>query len=253
MIMPKNVIYDKRYYYTLADVLVYAIRETTPYTLDFKYSIDFLDPDFFEENHPFSFTQLMYEFGIKSPRSICNIDGDGNYTDKEFITELFQNILYVFYDEYVIEGDKDISEMSSEFMNEYGEKIINFLGNMINIMNKTYLKYSILYKGLQNNKDALLNKLTRESHSEGTGSGTNNRRDNDTPQDSGTFTDNTHTSFYTTGTDTNEMESDSTEIWDNEAIIDRLARIEEKMSNVMNKWVEEFSGLFIEGGNIHEI
>ena len=94
-------------------------------------------------------------------------------------------------------------------------------------------------------------------------SGSETRRDNDTPQDSGTFDDDSHTSFITEGSSSSsglqtrrdglKMENDVTESWDDTSIIERIEKIENKYQQTMRKWTDEFAVLFIDGGNYHEI
>ena len=144
-------------------------------------------------------------------------------------------------------------ELDSTSKIEGSKNVVSWINKLFSIIIFTYNKYAFLLDSYSSEKSKLLNKLKRTSSTEGSSSGSNSRRDNDTPQDTGTFTDNTHTSFYTAGSDSSEMDSETNEEWDSEPIIDRLARIEEKMSNLMLKWTDEFKILFVEGGNIHEI
>ena len=78
-------------------------------------------------------------------------------------------------------------------------------------------------------------------------SGSDIRRDNDTPQNGGDYSDDNHTSFISQG------QIDNTESWDEAPIIERLDKISSLYQQVMKKWCDEFKGLFIEGGNIHEV
>lgn len=236
--------YKKEYYFSFIEIL--ADHLTGYGYSQYPYGENKYDSGFIWE--------LFDNLDMKLPANLYN-DEDGT---KEFITDLIYLLFNRYAYEYCMKLDENVegdtlSEISSNLRVYHKQDEAMFMTKLLNIIANTYDKYAILLKGYQNNKDALLNKLTRETQTEGSGSGTNNRRDNDTPQDSGTFTDNTHTSFYTEGADTSSMESNTSEIWDNEAIIDRLSRIEEKMANVMKKWSDEFSVLFIEGGNIHEI
>ena len=226
--------YEKQYWYTLGEAFKKIfedneITSTAPYVfIDETFPTILIDPENYD---------------------LFNIVTNFN----SYIYYVLELVFNRFEDEYIfsLEHEYNYEEL---YESEDGNKaIMKFYVRLLDLLIMTYSKYSILLELYDNQKTNLLNKLKRTSSTEGSSSGTNSRRDNDTPQDSGTFTDNTHTSFYTAGSDSSEMESGTTEEWDSEPIIDRLARIEEKMSNLMLKWTDEFKILFVEGGNIHEI
>ena len=82
---------------------------------------------------------------------------------------------------------------------------------------------------------------------ERTTTGNDTRRENDTPQDGGDFADDGHTSYI------NQGETSVTEEHEDTPLIERIDKIQNLYQKTMLKWVNEFSGLFIEGGNINEL
>ena len=246
MLMPKNTMYEERYYYTLGEITDYLIKvinkifesRNTYFVNPYPYS---LTGYFTEGSNPKPFclqTLLYYGCGttFETPAyyyrrftDVLNyiVSGVGNFTYVKYIditdidsetpanskaygNELIHIIMNKYWNEYICYFDEELdfsnitsgAEARVKIMSS--EQLKKFWSDMITIMLNTYLKYTTLLNAYENNKNYLLDKLKRNSSVEGSGSGSNTRRDNDTPQDSGDFTDNTHTSFYTEGTDSNE-------------------------------------------------
>ena len=65
---------------------------------------------------------------------------------------------------------------------------------------------------------------------------------NDTPQNTGDFADDTHTSHITQTSGTSEVEVKTP--------IERLKEIQDGYSDVLARWSEEFNTLFLEEGNL---
>ena len=116
-----------------------------------------------------------------------------------------------------------------------------FLGKFVAVIENTWQKYVAILKSYKASENDLLGKLQRISN------GSDTRRDNDTPQDGGDFDDDPHTSFISNGT------TDVTESYDDTSLIERLDKIQRLYQKTLLSWLNEFRGLFVEGGNIHEI
>lgn len=157
-----------------------------------------------------------------------------------------------------------------------------------NILMMTHLRYETLLGFYDAQKENLLDKLEKTYEGEidntgtqgivGTNTGTQTigvdsthfRKENDTPQGSGDFTDDSHVSAIvdetdaddtlrtdnlansSTRTDNLKTETSYTETWDTMPIIEKLKEVEDNFHNVMMSWVKEFDGLFMEDANIHE-
>lgn len=90
-----------------------------------------------------------------------------------------------------------------------------------NVMEQTYDRYALILKTYEDNKADLLNKVEAIT------------RFNDTPQDSGEFADDSHTTHITTSKN------------DYDTLMGRIEEIDRKYRDVMRDWAREFEPLFI--------
>lgn len=176
----------------------------------------------------------------------ASIYSGGAYAD--YISELWTLIVNRYWEEYCAKGETETDTNCYRF----------FLARLLNMIIFTYDKYSVLLKAIADKKTHLLDKLERGVSGSVTNTGTQTiegsdfRKDNDTPQGSGDFSGDTHATFVTSGTTGSERtddllaESESTETYDNEPIIDRLKKIQDSFQNIMFQWVNEFRILFVE-------
>lgn len=192
---------------------------------------------------------------------------EGSWVESDYVNELFYNIMNRYLDEYVFALNKLYTGVSLAYNEISG--IRDFFGKLTNIMYYTYDRYANLLSLYQNNANALLGKLKRITSGEISNTGTQSmegsasdiRKDNDTPQGSGDFDDDTHTSFLSKGSSTSGSErtddllteSSTEEEWDSEYLMDKLKKIQDSFRNVMLDWINEFRILFIEGGNVYEV
>lgn len=192
---------------------------------------------------------------------------EGSWVESPYANELFYNLMNRYGDEYVFALNKEYTGVSLAYNEISG--IRGFFGKLTNIMYYTYDRYANLLSLYQNNANALLGKLKRITSGEIANTGTQSmegsasdiRKDNDTPQGSGDFSDDTHTSFLSKGsstsgserTDNLKTESSTEEEWDSEYLMDKLKKIQDSFRNVMLDWINEFRILFIEGGNVYEV
>lgn len=188
------------------------------------------------------------------------------FKEDEDINKILNQIFLRYRDHYCIVA-KDDSE--TEFSK--GEQ--SFRLKLLQILNWTYPKYSTILKIYDDNKANLMNKLSSidsETHSTSQSEQHNEiigderkMKINDTPQEediSGGYeadgyvselhkektdhTANGNSSISGSGSISRTHSSDPT------TIMARIKEIEVSYSQVMKRWLDEFSGLFIEEGNV---
>lgn len=118
------------------------------------------------------------------------------------------------------DSESDSAKVYKSFFNRFSQLII-----------ATWGKYAPIIKAFKEKEGNLLARLGSES--------TNLTRFNDTPQNTGDFKDEAHTTTATSST--NETSSDY------ETPINRLAEIRAKFENVYNAWAQDFDILFTRG------
>lgn len=226
MIHPMNNV-KIMYAYSLKEILKYGLNNlATPYTADYP------------QANTTIFTRAIFSsYGVDFPNNtLIPI----KYLDETRL-DLLNGIIERYWDEYVFESDENMENpLNILSYPEILYKTRRFLGKIINLIMMTYPKYSAILSSYDSEKSHLLDQMKKNI------SGNDTRRDNDTPQDGGTFEDDNHTSFISQGEVSNE------ETWDDTPIIERLDKISKLYEQTKRKWLDEFEGLFTEGGNIHE-
>ena len=257
MIIPP---YKTKYAYTLWEVMRKGLL-FIGYAQTYPHAIDGMGIPLKITRNVFS----GYAIGIPSTTDIPE-----DYIDKD-VHCLFSLVFYRYWNEYVLESEIEYTGTNppEELMDEFRM----FISRFINILEFTWKKYTTILAAYESNKNKLMDRLQKIIDGEVNNSGyqthevsnsaSGTRRDNDTPQDSGTFDDDSHTSFISedessssglqTRRDGLKMENDVTESWDDTSIIERIEKIESKYQLTMKKWVDEFGVLFIDGGNYHEV
>ena len=216
------------YAYSLKEIMKYGLANlTTPYTADYPLA-----------NSTIFARTLFSSYGVDFP---ANTLIPNKYIDDSSMG-LLNGIIERYWDEYVFISDENMENPMDILSHpEILYKTRRFLGRVVNIVMLTYSKYSAILNSYETEKTHLLDQMNKSI------SGSDTRRDNDTPQDGGTFDDDNHTSFISQGEVSNE------ESWDDTPVIERLDKISKLYELTMKKWLDEFSGLFTEGGNIHEL
>ena len=255
MINPWTSRYEKKFAYSLYDIL--------------KYGLDGRD---YTENYPgadnswYAVRSLFTGYGVESPSTSVI---PTKYIDNDSLG-LLNMILNRYWDEYVFESEEEMENpLNILSYPNILYKTRRFIQKLWDIIIMTYPKYSTILDSYDSQKTHLLDKLQKTIDGEINNSGyqthevsnttTDTRRDNDTPQDSGSYDDDSHTSFISEGSGSSsglttrrdglKMENDVTESWDTEPIIERLDKIQRLYQKTMQNWLDEFRGLFIEGGN----
>lgn len=244
--------YNEEYMYSFKDVLEsLEISHSYPYESDIS---------------NLHYGKVLEDINMILPSKL-GAKEEGSWVESDYVNELFYNLMNRYLDEYVFALNKLYTGVSLAYNEISG--IRDFFRKLTNIMYYTYDRYANLLSLYQNNANTLLGKLKRitsgtidNTGTQGmSGSTSDIRKDNDTPQGSGDFSDDTHTSFLSKGTgsssstrtDNLKTESSTEEEWDSEYLMDKLKKIQDSFRNVMLDWINEFRILFIEGGNVYEV
>lgn len=226
MIYPFRKDLKIEYAYKFSDILKYGLNELG-YTANYPKA----DTTAFTRN-------LFTHYGINFPSASLIPQ---KYLDSDRMG-LLNKLIERYWDEYVFTSEEDLSDpLNILTTTDILYKTRRLLGKIIDIIQFTYNKYASILDSYDTAKTKLLDKMNK------TISGSDTRRDNDTPQDGGDYSDDNHTSFISQG------QVDNEENWDDTPIIERLDKIERLYQQTFRNWVDEFKDLFIEGGNFHEI
>lgn len=146
-----------------------------------------------------------------------------------YIHELFRMIEFRYRHEYIFPlsfyKDESVafSDWSAKEKAEFYEKSNDFIERLLAIMEFTYERYSSLLNIYRDEEADLMAKVESIT------------RFNDTPQNSGEFADDSHTTNITTSQN------------DYDTYMGRLREIQSYYANVLKDWSDEFSPLFIHG------
>lgn len=119
---------------------------------------------------------------------------------------------------------------NDDYEDELSIKVKKFINNLVNVFNNTYEKYEVLYNIYQDNKNTLMRQLSVVSNVV--------NKFNDTPQDSGNFEDEDHT--------TNINITNGSTSTDDGTPMTRIDEIDRKLKNLFLRWSNEFRTLFWE-------
>lgn len=226
MIYPFRKDLKIEYAYKFSDVLKYGLNELG-YTANYPKA----DTTSFTRN-------LFTYYGINFPATTLIPQ---KYLDNDRMG-LLNKLIERYWDEYVFTSEEDLlNPLNILTTTDILYKTRRLLGKIIDIIQFTYDKYASILDSYDTAKTKLLDKMNK------TISGSDTRRDNDTPQDGGDYSDDNHTSFISQG------QVDNEENWDDTPIIERLDKIERLYQQTFRNWLDEFKDLFIDGGNFHEI
>lgn len=241
--------YEEKYMYQFLDVL-----RALPLNCSYPYELSVSD---------ISLGSIADGLTMKLPAKL-GTKTEGVWTESDYVNELFYNLMNRYMYDYVFAINKEYTGASLFF--NVPEAIRDLFGKIFNIMIYTYDKYAKLLSIYQNEEIDFLGKLQRLTSGTIDNTGTQRnagstndfRKDNDTPQGSGDFSDDTHASFVSSGnagsdftrTDNLTTTSSTGEEWDSEYLMDKLKKIQDSYQNTMYNWVNEFRILFIEGGNV---
>ena len=153
------------------------------------------------------------------------------YTASTLENELFIHVYDRYWREYCLFTENEVGTSEAEVV----EAWFPFWLKFYNILQWTKEKYETLISYYRGNLTKLMDDVKTTSR------GTS--RFNDTPQGSGDFSDDPHTSSINQNNSTYEDEKDTK--------VQRLREIQDKMNNVMLDWVNEFDKLFVHESEIY--
>lgn len=208
---------------------------------------------------------LLSSSPSSNPYGLSFIEEIDNVYQPTQLSVVFINKLHLRYKEhYALQIDENLEVLSNDFLNE-ARKVLT---KIINKLDYTYLKYSLLIDNYESQKAHFLDKLerarsgSREVSQEGEHSDTTDNVNlyNDTPQTTdivATIEGNQYVSELNKGQTKNEGDSSSsgsdefeeTETWDTMTIMARLDEIQKHFANLWEKWLNEFDELFVEEVN----
>ena len=197
----------ERTYYTLDDIrkeVDISPNEEGPYTIDNMYFSVFLN-------------SCLSKAGFKSKEAA--------YADETAETlKCFREYIWPrFYQEAIIYVDSDESE---DFVEKFDRTKV---GQIMSWWNASSEKYSMLIQNLNNNKSKLLDDVKSSSIA----------RFNDTPQNSGDFSDDNHTSNITKTENSSNVGT----------MMQRLNEIEDNIKQLYLDWSDEFRKFIIWSAN----
>ena len=160
------------------------------------------------------------------------------YSSNPYINQLFYYLKLRYKNEFVLDLSFDFSKewingyeyvsnfkllenWSNDNKLEFKQAQQNFFIAFLSIINQTYDRYALILKTYDDNKADLLNKVESLT------------RFNDTPQDTGEFSDDEHTTHITSTKN------------DFDTLMGRIDEIDRKYRNVLADWTREFESLFI--------
>lgn len=194
-------------------------EDSTPLLKDFQNIVTEAATEqisFLERLMPFSSAVL--------PLPVYSLTDEGDAANRTILLEfLVQYLFPKYWFLYVYpcgDSESDSAKVYKSFFNRFSQLII-----------ATWGKYAPIVKAFKEKEGQLLARLGSES--------TSLTRFNDTPQNSGDFKDEAHTTTAT--------QSANVTASDYETPINRLREIREKFENVYNAWARDFDILFTRG------
>ena len=154
---------------------------------------------------------------------------------------ILNKVIQRYYDWNCFEIVENPFISSNDIINE---KSLKFFQRFLNIYNNTYDKYVALLKNLEAVENALVDGKRNAFHSETDTSGTGSNRFNDTPQDTGLFDDDSHTTNINLSETSGESDTDGYNTNNDLYNVEKLKLIQEKYVDVMLEWSNEFKRLF---------
>ena len=153
----------------------------------------------------------------------------GSWILKDYIADLWNFLKHRYEYEFVFDVsfgkstylDNPYTSWTSDELAEYYKVAQEFLIRFLGVMERSYERYALILKTYADNKADLLNKVESLT------------RFNDTPQDTGEFSDDEHTTHITSTKN------------DFDTLMGRIDEIDRKYRNVLADWTREFESLFI--------
>ena len=195
---------------------MYNYYERTYYTLDDIRVEVGINPN---KKGPYTMTNITFSAFLNNCLTEAGYDITPSTEDVETIT-CFKNYIWPrFYQEAIIYADLDKNE---DFVEKFCRTKV---GQIMSWWQSSSEKYGLLIKNLNNNKTKLLDDVKSASIS----------RFNDTPQNSGDFSDDQHTSTVTKTENSSNVGT----------MMARLNEIEDNIKQLYMDWSDEFRKFII--------
>ena len=149
----------------------------------------------------------------------------GTFTFASNVAPVVDNIYRLHFENYCVFTDLEVEALSKGKL---------FILKFLTLLNQTASRYKKLLELYKSQENKLLDKLSTIN------SGL--AKFNDTPQGSGDFSGDTHTTNITKTSSESQVEIRTP--------IERLKEIQDSYSDLIARWSEEFDNLFLEEGNL---
>ena len=200
---------------------MYNYYERTYYTLDdIRKLLVTISGTWTEANGPYAMSSKSFSEFLNACLQKTGLTVYRGTIDTQESYQCFRNYIWPrFYQEFVIYVDSDESE---DFVEKFARTKV---GQIMSWWQSSTEKYSLLIQNLEANKTKLLDDVKSASIS----------RFNDTPQNSGDFSDDQHTSTVTTTTNSSNVGT----------MMSRLNEIEDNIKQLYIDWSNEFRKFII--------
>lgn len=235
------------------DSLRNSSKDLNPY--NFNYNENFGQWNFINESNQIKLNSIYHNGDafiellsyIETPSQFAWMYQDEvtrQYFPTENVKKLFDTLFNKYSDSYMTSYVDTDLEINVHGVNKFSQNIWKIIIRLINKINTTYSKYSKLLDLYKAQEDNLLKGVGSSYTDETSGDTSGSSRFNDTPQDSGDFSDDSHTSSLTQ----NSSEASSTiehEAEDDRyTLMERLEKVQNAYLNVIEAWAREFKGFF---------
>ena len=200
---------------------MYNYYERTYYTLDdIRVEVGIIPND----KGPYTMSNTSFSLFLNTCLTDAGYDTAPYFAETPESIDCFRSYIWPrFYQEAIIYADLDKNE---DFVEKFCRTKV---GQILSWWQSSSEKYSLLIQNLSNNKNKLLDDVKSSSTS----------RFNDTPQNSGDFSDDNHTSNITTTENSSNAGT----------MMQRLNEIEDRIKQLYLDWSDEFRKFIIWSAN----
>lgn len=200
------------------------------------------------------FSDFLYDlyYDVIDPLKLKNImlqikgveydDLTADFSMNSFSMDLFNKVFSRYAEWVAMEIPFELWDSISDERIHKG--LYKFVSRFINIYNNTYDKYQALYTAYQTLSSTLITskKSTAKVETENSASGVN--RFNDTPQNDGTFDEDTHTTNINESETSGEGETNSTYNNNDLYDVEKIQMLHNKYLDILLAWSNEFERMF---------
>lgn len=167
-----------------------------------------------------------------------------DFSINSFSFDLFNKVFSRYAEWVAMEIPFDLWTNEAPDDEKIHKGLYKFVSRFINIYNNTYDKYQALYTAYQSLSSTLITskKSTAKVETENSASGVN--RFNDTPQNDGTFDEDTHTTNINESETSGEGETNSTYNNNDLYDVEKIQMLHDKYLDILLAWSNEFERMF---------